>query len=289
MNKNLKEYLLETHTIPTVKIYLRDIRFFLGYMTEEKAVTATYQDILQYVEYLRKQYSNARTINRMLYGVKAWYFFLFQKGIRKDHPCRFLRLRDAGNEPVQLQDLFTTSELEQLMNRKERYESLRIRNQVIMSRLIYQALRLSEITNLKVQDVNLEEGTVYIRETPRSVSRTLKLRSNQVMILYKYIHEIRVRVNKTDTDQLVLTIRGTIENGEGINYLVGTFKNLFPDRNLNAQTIRQSVIANMLKTGKDLRVVQAFAGHRKPSSTEKYRQTGLEELKSVIQKLHPLG
>jgi integrase/recombinase XerD len=285
----LERYLRKQHTEQTARMYLRDIRFFLDYMTEEKAIRATYQDILQYVEYLRKQYSNARTINRMLYGVKAWYLFLFHKGIRKDHPCRFLKLRDAKNEPVQLQDLFSPAELEQLMNRKERYESLRIRNQVIISVLIYQALRLSEIVNLKVQDVNLEEGTVYIRETPRSVSRTLKLRSNQVMILYKYIHEIRSRVIKTESDQLVLTIRGTEENGEGINYLAGTFKNLFPDRNMNAQTIRQSVIANMLKTGKDLRVVQAFAGHKKPSSTEKYRQTGLEELKSVIQKLHPLG
>jgi integrase/recombinase XerD len=66
------------------------------------------------------------------------------------------------------------------------------------------------------------------------------------------------------------------ETGEGINYLVET------DRNLNAKTIRQSAIANLLKAGKGLREVQYFAGHKKISSTEKYRQTGLEELKAAI-------
>jgi integrase/recombinase XerD len=69
----------------------------------------------------------------------------------------------------------------------------------------------------------------------------------------------------------------------------------YPGRKLNVRTIRQSVIANLLKPvsaggkGKGLREVQYFAGHRKISSTERYRQTGLEELKTAIMKYHPLG
>jgi integrase/recombinase XerD len=125
----LEEYLLQDHTSQTVKIYLRDIRVYLDYVTEEKAAVATYQDIMQYVDYLRKQYQNPRTINRMLYGVKAWYQWLWQTGQRADHPCRYITLKDAKTQDIQLQDLFTSSELEQLMERKERYESVRIRNQ----------------------------------------------------------------------------------------------------------------------------------------------------------------
>ena len=52
--------------------------------------------------------------------------------------------------------------------------------------------------------------------------------------------------------------------------------------------IRQSVIAHLLKSGNDLRVVQVFAGHKRAAATEEYKQTGLEELKAVIDKLHPL-
>jgi len=51
--------------------------------------------------------------------------------------------------------------------------------------------------------------------------------------------------------------------------------------------IRQSVIAHLLKENKDLRIVQEFAGHRKAGSTEAYKRSGFEELKSSIEKLHP--
>jgi site-specific recombinase XerD len=119
----LRDYLLKEHTEETVKIYLRDIRVFLDYLPEPKAEKATYQDIMNYVDHLRKQYQNPRTINRMLYGVKAWYHWLIQTGKRQDHPCRYLTLKDAKTQDIQLQDLFTESELELLMDRKERYES----------------------------------------------------------------------------------------------------------------------------------------------------------------------
>jgi integrase/recombinase XerD len=284
----LEEYLLQDHTSQTVKIYLRDIRVYLDYVTEEKAAVATYQDIMQYVDYLRKQYQNPRTINRMLYGVKAWYQWLWQTGQRADHPCRYITLKDAKTQDIQLQDLFTSSELEQLMERKERYESVRIRNQVAISLLIYQGLRLTEAEQLKVQDIDLEAGTIYSKGMAKTLPRTLKMKPHQIMLFYKYIHKIRPEIISENTDHLILNIRGKAMKADSINYLIETFKNYFPDRNLNAKTIRQSVIANLLKEGKDLRVVQVFAGHKNPSSTEKYRQTGLEELKSAIQKHHPL-
>jgi integrase/recombinase XerD len=284
----LEIYLLKDHTPPTVKIYLRDIRVYLDYMTEEKAQTATYRDMMQYVDYLRKQYQNPKTINRMLYGVKAWYHWLIHTGKRDDHPCRYLTLKDARYEDIQLQDLFTSSELEQLMDRKERYESARIRNQVAVSLLIYQGLRLTEVEQLKLQDIDLEAGTVYSKGMAKTLPRTLKMKPHQIMLFYKYIHEIRPEIISERTDQLILNIRGKAMKADNINYLIETFKNHFPEKNLNAKTIRQSVIANLLKEGKDLRVVQVFAGHKNPSSTEKYRQTGLEELRSAIQKYHPL-
>ena len=284
----IKQYLEQKLSPETVKLYLRDIKIYLDYQTAEKAKTANYQDILQYIEYLRKRYSKPQTINRMLYGVKAYYFWLIETGQRNDHPCRYLRLKDAKSKPVQLQDLFIEKELESLLDRKERYESARIRNQVIISLLIYQALRQKEIINLKVQDIDLEAGIIKINATRTTNERILQLKTNQVMMFYKYIHQIRPALVKTDTDKLIINLRGAPETGEGINYLIETFKTKYPDRNLNAQTIRQSVISNLLKSGKGLREVQYFAGHKKISSTEKYRQTGLEELKAAIMKYHPL-
>ena len=123
----------------------------------------------------------------------------------------------------------------------------------------------------------------------KTLERTLKMKTKQVMLFYSYINEIRPAVITEDTDRLLLNIQGKAMKADNINYLIETFKDRFEGRNLNASTIRQSVIANLFKQGRDLRVVQVFAGHKNPGSTEKYRQTGLEELKAAIQKYHPLG
>lgn len=146
-----------------------------------------------------------------------------------------------------------------------------------------------EITRIRLQDIDLESGLIHIRAMIRAMARILTLKPNQVMLLYECIHKVRPVLLKTETDRLVVTLRGTAESGEGINYLIETFKPLFPDRTLNPRTIRQSVITNLLKEGKDLRVVQVFAGHKKISTTEKYRQSGLKELQAAIEKHHPLG
>ena len=77
MKEDLKNYLLEKYSPATVKIYLLDIERYLSYMGKERAEKAAWRDIMEYVDYLRKLYQNPGTINRMLYGVKAWYFYLF--------------------------------------------------------------------------------------------------------------------------------------------------------------------------------------------------------------------
>ncbi len=296
---NLKEYLQKRHTKSTVSRYHRDIENFLEAITRQKARSATYSDIMDYVGSLRKKYSNPQTIKVIIHAIKKYYYWLNHSGDRKDHPCRNLRLKDKTNRDIQIQDLFKPEELELLMERKERYKDVKIKNQTIISLLIYQGLTRNDIVNLTIKDIDLEAGTIYIKPGTKTNSRTLKLRPNQIMLIYRYINEIRPKLLKVFPigedcslsleGAFILTKSGTPETGEGISYLLETAQHLFPDRNLNTKTIRQSVIANLLKSGHDLRLVQVFAGHKYLGSTEKYRQTGLEELKAGIQKYHPLN
>lgn len=286
----LEQYLKQSHTKSTASRYLRDIQVYLQETTEQKAKAATYSDIMEYVGQLRQKYGNPETIKCTLHGIKKYYYWLNHTGQRKDHPCRNLNLKDKTSRDIQIQDLFKPEELELLMERKERYKVVKIKNQVIISLLIYQGLTRNDIVSLTLKDIDLEAGTIYIKADTKTNSRTLKLKPNQVMLFYKYIQEVRPKLDalRSQSKNLILTKSGTNEKGEGISYLLETAKYLFPDRNLNAKTIRQSVIANLLKSGHDLRLVQVFAGHKCPGSTERYRQTGLEELKAGINKYHPL-
>jgi integrase/recombinase XerD len=171
------------------------------------------------------------------------------------------------------------------------------RNKALISLLIYQGLTTGELTQLAVNDINLTEGIIRIKGTTLTNSRTIGLKTKQIMLLHRYIQEIHPRLlsrNKGNCQlsiancPLLLTWRGTPENGEGIHYLIGTYKKHFPGRNLNPKTIRQSVIANLLKQGKDVRIVQEYAGHKSPDTTERYKQSRTKELQQAINKYHPL-
>jgi integrase/recombinase XerD len=280
----LVTYLNQNHTPGTVKRYQREIQHF--FLSLENHKTASYTDIMDYLGKLRKAQSNVRPA---LHAIQRYYSWLNVTGQRNDNPAKSIRLRDQSGREIQLQDLFTPAELELLLQRKERYPQLRSRNQVIIGLLIYQGLTTGELVNLEVHDVNLEQGTIYSRGSGRINARTLSLKPGQIMNLYQYLKVDRLKLMRKPTGQLILNKPGNPETGEQISYLVSTFKHLYPERNLNPKTIRQSVIANLLKQGHDLRVVQTFAGHKYPSATEKYKQDDVEALKQEVLKYHPLG
>ena len=286
--KSLENYLKEHYTPKTAAAYEREIQAYL--QNQPQAQKALHKDIANYLGVLRKRYSNPATLNRILCSIKAYYDFLHASGKRKDNPARSIRLRDKQSRDIQLQDLFTTEELEKLLDRKERYTLLTYRNRVLMSLLIYQGLLPTELENLKTTDVNLDKGTVYIKGTNKTNSRELQLKPKQIMLFYEYLQEIRPKLLKdNESDKLLIGSRHNPVTAEDITkHVKRSFKELYPGRKVNAMSVRQSVITNLLKAGNDLRIVQVFAGHKYPSTTEKYKQTGIEELKQQINLYHPI-
>jgi integrase/recombinase XerD len=283
----LRNYLSDHYTKTTAAAYGREITLYRA--AHPGAGSYRYGQVLDYIGECRNKYSNPQTINRILASVKVYYDWLCHSGQRSDNPAKSIRLRDNRTRDLQLQDLFGPEELERLLERKERYGDLVLRNQVLLSLLICQGLQLGELTALRTGDVRLEAGTIDVKATPKTNARTLPLQPRQIRGLHHYIDQERPRLLRERTDALILTKLGTAERGEGIHYLVSTCQKFFPDRRLTPQTIRQSVIANLLKQGHDLRVVQTFAGHKTPSTTERYRQSQIEELKAAVQKYHPFG
>lgn len=284
----IENYLQKHYSPDTAKAYKREIEIYLSnYPTAEKA---NYKDLTNYIGLLRNRYSKASTISRIVSSLKVYYDYLCSEGIRNDNPTKAIKLRDKQSRDIQLQDLFTTEELEILLNRKERYTNLDYRNKVLSSLLIYQALHPREIENLLVENIDLATGSIYIKSTYKTNGRTLQLKPNQILLFHQYITEIRIKLlNKNASNSLLIGIRGGAMSGEDITkHIKRSFKELYPNRKVNAQTIRQSVIANLLKQGHDLSLVQGFAGHKYPSTTEKYKQSEIETLKAAVNKYHPL-
>jgi integrase/recombinase XerD len=286
--KAIETYLRAKHTKESTASYLREIRAFLG--NNPRAESYLHADIVNYIGTLRKRYSNPRTVSRILSAIKSYYAYLCVSEKREDNPSKSIFLKDKISRDVQLQDLFTSEELEELLIRKDRYFLLTNRNYVLISLLIYQGLRPSEVEQIKLEDVNLEQASIYIRQTNRTNSRTLQLKSSQVYQFHQYINQTRPELlQDKHNEAFILGKTGKAMPSEDLTkHLKRSFKDRFPPRIVNAQTIRQSVITNLLKSGNELRTVQVFAGHKYPSTTERYKQNDLQELTTELLRFHPL-
>lgn len=269
----------------TAKRYLGEIRAYIESVGEPEL--AAHADIMAHIGRIREDGKGA---GPALAAIKAYHAYMVDSGIRQDDPAISIRLRDAKSPDIQLQDLFTPQELQKLLDaRAERYPSLAERNRVAMSLLVCQALTVGEICRLRVSDIDIGEGTASIAPSRKNAGRVLGLRAWQASLIASYIGGSRQKLLRQPSRCLILSKLGREENGEGIGYLLETARHLFPGKKLNARTVRQSVIANLLKEGRDLRIVQAFAGHKNPSTTEKYREADADSLREMVAKCHPFG
>lgn len=291
MNTTTLLHYLGQHYAPrTAKEYFREINIFLSNYPE--ASQAAYKDITHYIGLLRTRYNNPHTISKILFSIKAYYNYLCHEEIRTDNPAKAVQLKERSHQGIQLQDLFTTEELEALLHQRQRYESMNDRNKVLMSLLIYQGLRPIEIAALQISDINLVTGTVYIRSTPKTNSRTLALKSNQILLFHHYIQHWRQKLlqkKNTGTDILLISKSGgAIKKNDVIMQVLQGYRNLYEGRIISTQTIRQSVIANLLKQGHDISMVQAFGGYKTADTIKLYSTKQVSSLQAAIDKYHPL-
>jgi integrase/recombinase XerD len=305
----LEAYFKQHYSPKSISNYLSIVSRFAAYMNGN-ATTASYKDILEYIGYLRQSKLSPRSIHNYLHVVKAYYNWLTQTGQRKDHPCKRLNLKDRINKSIAIESLYSFETLENLLqSHQSKNKTLQKRDECVISLLIYQALTVQELSDLELNNLNLDKGTIYIKAGRSNRSRALSLKSQQIMAFYQYVNQDRLQLLKknkqateSDKNKLILSYTGKPilpinitdilnprrQNKPGM--LSSSTSSLYhlSKHKLLPLKIRQSVLAHLLKQNHDVRIVQVFAGHRKAASTEEYKQTGLEELKQAVIKYHPL-
>lgn len=285
---DISNYLLRMgYTRQTVKSYMYSIGHYLT--VHPDANCYKYKDVLNFMTEISQNNKNPDRINAVLAAIKKYYDYLIDVGIRNEHPCRNLTIKQKRNRDIIHQDLFTSAELELLMEREERYQELKVKNQTLISLLIYQGLTAGEVSGLKTSHIDLDNGTIYIRESKKQTRRHMEIQPRQYRLIDKYSSTVRATLLNVETDIFLVGKLGTPITVDDINYMVSTFKPLFPDRNLNPRTIRQSVISNWLNEKRlPLEQVQLLAGHRWISATAKYRYSPIAEQRDLINRFHPL-
>lgn len=294
----LRNYLEKKYSKSTLSSNLFLIKRFTDYY-QNKAPKATFKEVLNYIEHLRKNYNlHPKTLRHCLYGVKIYFNYLLETGQRNDHPCSELFLKDKIDKQIQVDTLYSPETLETFFEtyqiRKKKY--LENRNKIIISLLIYQALTVKEIAELEIQNINLEKCEIFIKASEELTakspqSRTLPLQAKQILLIYNYLEKDRVKLlqynNKKETEtSFILGQYGEKINPHGIGKMINETKP--KTEQIKPIKIRQSVIANFLKKENDTRIVQVFSGHRRASTTIQYKQTEFELLQNAVNNYHPI-
>jgi integrase/recombinase XerD len=284
----LEEYLRKNYSPTTIQGYMYIIRTFID--RQHGAEKVGYKEVLDYIGELRKDGKHPKTLKNHLFGIKIYYRYLLEIGVRKDHPCASMSLQDKVDRSIDVQSLYSMEALEKFVESYKPSKKMRAsqqRERVILSLLIHQALTVLEISQLDMEDLDLEAATIRIKGNTKNRGRTLDLKPSQIMQLHRYIRTTRKKLSKNPEQRaLLLNEKGARIKPHGISRQINRGRK--PSERMRPLKIRQSVIAHLLKSGNDLRIVQVFAGHRRAMSTEQYKQSGMEELKAAIQQKHPL-
>jgi len=282
----LEMYLNEMLTAKTAESYLYTINHFVK--TNPKSKRYGFKDMVNYMEQVSQKQSNPQYRIRILSAIKKYYDYLIITGQRSDHPCKKLNIKSNSSQAIQTQDLFSSEELQLLLKRENRYWFLELRNQVLLSLLIYQGLSSEEIIRLELKDIDLDNGTIYIKASKNLNRRTLELKPKQILPLSKYIDEVRPKMLMVKTDILILSKLGKPISVDGIHSIIEPLKSLFADRKLNPQTIRMSVICNWLNQGKlTLEQTQELAGHKWIGTTQNYIKSDAKNERELINRYFP--
>jgi len=282
---NLEAYLNRRFAPSTVKSYLREIELFRQAVPD--AEQADYHRISRYLSGLRSKYAPAN-LQRILASLKAYYDYLLEEAkVIRLHPCRSLQLRDARRRADDPRDWFSPEELKRLLEpRPERYAGLGERNAVILHLLLYQAVTSGELAALEVSHWN--RNTIRLKGSSKLHARELFLEPEvQLPALERYVREVRPQLAGAKSgNALILGKLGTALTRDEIQYIVSTYADLFPAKNLNPRTIRASVIRNLLEQF-DLRTIEHFSGLKTLTSVMRYQGPDPTAL-SQIDRFHPL-
>jgi integrase/recombinase XerD len=295
----------------TIKHYTSYILDFISYLDQDgtEVENTTAKEVLAYLSLLQKRGQENSTRSTRLNVIKQFFNWQLAQGIRVENPITHLKIR--GIKQLKLYTILDKQQLESIYNQYQipaeddpnksknwftTYKLAKQRNKTILSLLVHQGLTTPEIARIKVEDLKLKEGKLYVAGSRKSRERTLELKSHQIIELMEYQYTTRselLNYQPAATDLLFLSVPSAGKDkaaGEGNlqiwKSLTKEIKTLHPTF-INFKQVRASVISHWLKQH-NLRQVQDMAGHKYVSSTEAYLVNNTEDLQKDIKQFHPL-
>ena len=271
----------------TIASYMRDIQQYAQWLTQSEetdVVEATQLHISQYLSNLESEGRSAATVSRNLASLKNFYAYLVSSGFLEKSPVVDIHV-DRGEK--KLPQILTGREIELLLAQPVCVDAKGFRDKAMLEVMYATGIRVTELIDLDVDDVNLELGIIKCSGTKKS--RSIPLYPAALKALSMYLKDIRsIMVVDPGEQALFVNVGGSRMSRQGFWKILKHYQTTARiDKEITPHTLRHSFAVHLLENGADLGSLQELMGHSDISSTQLYTQMVNNKLKSVYEKCHP--
>ena len=272
----------------TVFSYLRDVRQYAAWLQEHEGtnvVDATQQNISGYLSYLEQEGRSGSTVSRSLASLKNFYAYVVSAGFLEESPVTGEIHVQRGEK--KLPQILSGQEVELLLSQPVCADAKGFRDKAMLEVMYATGIRVSELIDLDVSNVNLDLGV--IKCTSAKKSRLIPLYPAALKALSVYLNDVRdTMLAAPDEQALFVNVGGARMSRQGFWKILKHYQqSAHIDKDITPHTLRHSFAVHLLENGADLNSVQELMGHSDISSTQMYANLINNKLKSVYEKCHP--
>ena len=270
----------------TLESYKRDIIQYQNYLEENgiNYAKVSKEDIRAYLNYLKQIGKKPSTISRNLASISSFYQFSIRNKKIKNDPTE-----DVQSPKIEkrVPSVLTAQEVELLLEQPKDVDSKGTRDKAMLEFAYATGMRVTEIINLNIEDVNLDGEYVICRLG--SKQRNIPLGSLSLKALKEYIDEARPILIRSEKEKaLFVNVNGQRLTRQGFWKIVKYYKEqAHITKDITPHVLRHSFATHLLQNGADLKAIQTMLGHSDISSTQVYMQFQDPGLKDIYQKAHP--
>ena len=271
----------------TLDAYQRDLRKLLDYLErEQKDIReVTLQDLEHFSAGLHDIGIHPRSQCRILSGIRSFFRFVQLDGYRDDDPTELLESPQIGDH---LPEVLSTDEVDRLESSIDLSKWEGHRNRAIIEVLFSCGLRVSELVNLKLSDLYLDEE--YVRVMGKGSKERLVPISHKAIdeLNYWFYDRNLMKIKPGEEDYVFLNRRGVHLTRTMILIMIKALaKEAGIQKTISPHTLRHSFATALLEGGADLRFIQALLGHENIGTTEIYTHIDTSTLRQEILEHHP--
>ena len=287
--KYLSDYLeylkyQKNYSDETIHSYSIDIEEFLDYINSEciNICEVGYDVVKAWLIHLDEKKNKSTTVSRKISSLRGFYKYLINNKVIDSNPFSLVSLPKKERH---LPRFFYYNELEEMFQVPRLNTALGQRDRLLLEMLYATGVRVSELVNIKVSDINGEEIKVLGKGNKE---RIVEFGDYAESILELYLNEGYKHLNIKKSEYLFLNNRGGKLTTRGVRYILDNIINKTTiDKKISPHMLRHTFATHLLNEGCDLLTVQELLGHESLTATSKYTHITNDRLKEVYFKCHP--